>query len=66
MRPRSQAVDTPPKNHSGVNAVRRRMTSAAGRHFAAVRRKKHAYAKDLEKTAGAIWFALDTRHRAAL
>jgi hypothetical protein len=39
---------------------------AGRRHFAAARRKKHACAKDLEKSAAQFWFALDTRHRAAL
>jgi hypothetical protein len=36
------------------------------RQFAATRRKKHARAKGLEKIGSVIWFALDTRHRAAL
>jgi hypothetical protein len=30
------------------------------------RAEKHARAKGLKKIGGVIWFALDTRHRAAL
>jgi hypothetical protein len=60
------ALHAPPKNHPRSERHSARHDIGGRRHFAAARRKKPARVNGLEKIRSAIWFALDTRHGAAL